>query len=151
LKLIFWYYEKNCLRRKCKMKKRNLASIFAILGIILTTFNFSITANAAGYGNFATQNLVGGDDKGYEFSITFVAEGYTASEQEKFITEASNYANYLKTVSPFSEFNGYINVHAVKVISNQSGIGTTEKDTFFRAYLLGSDCKIKCSGNATYG
>ncbi|MDD2995262.1 MAG: M64 family metallopeptidase [Paludibacter sp.] len=60
--------------------------------------------------------------------IVVIAEGYTASEQEKFFSDATRLADQLFTHEPFIKHRNRINVYAVAAISEQSGISMPHKD-----------------------
>ncbi|WP_053991714.1 M64 family metallopeptidase [Mangrovimonas sp. TPBH4] len=55
--------------------------------------------------------------------INFVVmgDGYTGEEQDQFITDVTNFSNFLFSQSPFLEYEDYFNLYAIKVISNESG------------------------------
>jgi hypothetical protein len=75
----------------------------------------------------------GGDDANCAV-VTFMGDGFTASQQGTFETEARKVANFFLKDYPFYEFNDAINIYAIKVISNQSGVGsspTATVDNFF--------------------
>jgi hypothetical protein len=63
--------------------------------------------------------LEGNNDK--RINLVFMGDGYTALEQDQFITDATNFSNSLFGQSPFNEYTAYFNVYAIKVISNESG------------------------------
>jgi hypothetical protein len=54
-------------------------------------------------------------------NMVILADGYTSGEQAKFITDATTISNAFFNTSPYKEYKNYINVLAIKVISNQSG------------------------------
>lgn len=82
-------------------------------------------------------------------NLVFMGDGYTATELDQFITDATNFSNSLFSQSPFDAYSDYFNVYAIKVISNESGadhpgtgstseetnwpVPTTNVDTFFNA------------------
>ena len=57
-------------------------------------------------------------------SINFVllGDGYTASEQRKFLTSAKNLYNALFRKIPMNKYRKWFNLFAIEVISNESGI-----------------------------
>ena len=55
-------------------------------------------------------------------NLVVLGDGYNASEQEVFMTDATNLIDYLFTVPPFSYYSDYFNVYAIKVISSESGV-----------------------------
>ncbi len=60
-------------------------------------------------------------DIGKRINMVYMGDGYTISEQEKFITDVNNANAVLFSTSPYSEYAGFFNVFAIKVISNESG------------------------------
>lgn len=91
--------------------------------------------------------ISGDDDK--LINLVIMGDGYTASQQNEFISNATTFSNNLFSQSPFKEYSNYFNVHAIKVISNESGadhpgtgnpvneadwpIPTMNVDTFFNS------------------
>ena len=79
--------------------------------------------------------------------LVIVAEGYTAAERDKFLSDANAFTSYMLAVSgtnstlndPFGTYASLVNASAVFVASNQSGYSTETAtvDTAFgaRAYL----------------
>lgn len=55
-------------------------------------------------------------------NLVYLADGYTAAEQAKFIADVINMNDKLFNTIPFKEYKNYFNVFAVKVISAESGI-----------------------------
>lgn len=55
-------------------------------------------------------------------NLVYLADGYTSSEQTKFITDVITINNKLFNTIPFKEYKDYFNVFAVRVISGESGI-----------------------------
>lgn len=57
-------------------------------------------------------------------AINFVllGDGYTASEQRKFLTSARNLYNALFKKVPMNKYRRWFNLYAIEVISNESGI-----------------------------
>lgn len=54
-------------------------------------------------------------------NIVLMGDGYTSSEQEKFINDARNAAEGFLNQKPFSVYKDSINIFAVKVVSNVTG------------------------------
>lgn len=86
--------------------------------------------------------------------IVFVAEGYTESEREKFLSDARIFADYILSSSknigrlndPFSKYAKYFNVSALFVASAESGTDQPSKgifvDTYFNSTQYGSDGRL---------
>lgn len=89
--------------------------------------------------------------------LTFLGDGFTETEQDKFISAATSAIDYLlgnpskkiKGCYPFNEFRDYFTVYAIEVISNESGVSrdpvTNKKivDNYFgSSFYGGSDTGI---------
>lgn len=74
-------------------------------------------------------------------TIALVAEGFTASEQDKFVNLAGSAVDLLFQTEPYKTYKDYFNVYLMKAVSKESGASvtngsgtvTTRKDTFFSA------------------
>ncbi len=76
---------------------------------------------------FDVDTLVYNGDVNRYINIAVLGDGYTDAEQGKFISDATNFANYLFNDAPWSHYKKYFNIFAVKVISE--GSGTTHPNT----------------------
>lgn len=65
-------------------------------------------------------------------TIVFTGEGFTADEQDKFEELARQYVEYFRNMEPYKEADLYFNYHTVEAVSDESGIGTEAKDTYFQ-------------------
>ena len=82
--------------------------------------------------------------------VVIVAEGYTAAERSKFISDAKAFTTYMlstdnKTLNdPFATYAALVNAKAVFVASSQSGYDTdtTTVNTAFDARAYGSDGRL---------
>jgi len=54
-------------------------------------------------------------------NLVILGDGYTASEQAKFLTDATTISNKFFQTVPYTEYKNYFNVFAVEAISAQSG------------------------------
>jgi len=54
-------------------------------------------------------------------NIVILGDGYTANQLDTFIFDAKKLSNYLFSQSPWSNYNNYFNVFAIKVISQETG------------------------------
>lgn len=71
-----------------------------------------------------TPHLVYGDKSLADedaFVLLIFGDGFTASEQDSFYTNAQNTADYLMDTSPWDEFKDTIKIYALGVVSNESG------------------------------
>lgn len=62
--------------------------------------------------------------------LVFVAEGYTAAEQDKFVADAKRFTEALFAAPPFTNHRNDFNVWAVEVISEESGTDVSGKGVF---------------------
>ena len=80
--------------------------------------------------------------------LVFLGDGYTSDELAQYQADVQHFTDALFTQPPFSQYQGFFNVHRVDVISQQSGtddhcLGTfvdTALDTGF--YSTGTDCRL---------
>jgi hypothetical protein len=70
---------------------------------------------------FDVDTIAYNGDIGKRINIVYMGDGYTMAEQEKFITDVNNANAVLFSTSPYSEYAGFFNVFAIRVISNESG------------------------------
>ncbi|MGN0202900.1 MAG: M64 family metallopeptidase [Coprococcus sp.] len=90
--------------------------------------------------SFKTSNIVDNNDSRYygassygnNMNVLIYGEGFTEEEQDKFLDLAGKFADEILDAEPFKETKLYFNFTAVNSISNESGIGTEAKDTFFK-------------------
>lgn len=56
-------------------------------------------------------------------NLVLLGDGYTASEQDKFVVDAENITKAFLLTEPYKQYANYLNVFAVKVVSAESGAG----------------------------
>lgn len=83
-------------------------------------------------------------------TIVFSGEGFKADEQDKFEKIAKQYIDYFRNTEPFKEADIYFNYHTVETVSNESGIGSEPKDTYFKL-SYDKNGKIVASEESTQG
>ena len=98
----------------------------------------ALPAPSAGKYSFQYADLVNNGDDADNYCILLMGDGYTASEQDKFLQVAQKIADYFMTRVPFSDsdIKTKINIRAVCVVSNVSGVNendSTPYDTFFQS------------------
>ena len=54
-------------------------------------------------------------------NIVFMGDGYTASEQSQFVSDATSITQYIMSTPPFDAYKNFINVYAIQVPSEESG------------------------------
>lgn len=97
-----------------------------------TSRDFSISFKATAVSNHDTGEYPGAMPYYNNKTIVFTGEGYTAEEQDAFEKKANEFIGYFRNTEPYKEADTYMNYHTVEAVSEQSGIGTEEKDTYFR-------------------
>jgi hypothetical protein len=85
--------------------------------IVFLLFSFFAKAQV-----FEVQPLQYKGDKSKYINIVIMGDGFTATQQDLFITKAKEASEYLLNQSPLSNYKDYFNVYAIKVISKESGL-----------------------------
>lgn len=126
------------------MKK--ITKIFAIMIFMLLCTTISIfAADDGAYVSVDgikmpvyTLQKAGNDNE--NFVILFMGDGFTADEQELFLSKVTKYSDTMMSTDPFSRYADKISVYAVSVISNESGVSVSgnEKDTYFKVEYTNS-------------
>jgi hypothetical protein len=79
--------------------------------------------------NKVTQIQYTGEPSG-KVDLVFLAEGYTATEQDKFVADARRFAESLFQTAPFDEGRKDFNIWAVGLVSEESGTDVSGKGIF---------------------
>jgi hypothetical protein len=61
-------------------------------------------------------------DKSKYINIVIMGDGFTATQQDLFMTKAREASDYLLKQTPLSNYKDFFNVYAIKVISRESGV-----------------------------
>jgi hypothetical protein len=61
-------------------------------------------------------------DPAKRFNVVIVGDGYTAAEMPKFREHVDRHVNVLLTLEPFKTYRSYLNIYAVEVPSQESGV-----------------------------
>jgi hypothetical protein len=72
--------------------------------------------------DFATRTIVSTGPSENRLDLVFLGDGYRESEMGKYRDDVRAVADYMLSLEPFRGFRSMINIHAVEVISNESGI-----------------------------
>ena len=64
--------------------------------------------------------------------VTFMGCGFTATQQQNFLSNAESMTQFLLGMHPFNLFSHRFNVYAIQTISNQSGV-SRDRDTWVAA------------------
>jgi len=69
-------------------------------------------------------------DSNEKVDLVFIAEGYTADQQEKFVADAKRFTEALFATSPYTSHRSDFNVWAVELVSEESGTDISGKGVF---------------------
>lgn len=94
--------------------------------------DYAITFKSTHITNNNTNDYPGAQPYYNNKSIVFTGEGFTADEQEEFEKIAAEYVEYFRNTEPYKEADIYFNYSTVEAISDESGIGTEPKNTYFK-------------------
>ncbi|MCI7124482.1 MAG: M64 family metallopeptidase [Clostridia bacterium] len=94
--------------------------------------DYSISFKATAISNNNNNDYPGAQSYYNNKDVVITGEGFTAAEQDKFEKIAAEYVKYFRSMEPYKEADTYFNYSTVEAVSNESGIGTTPKDTYFK-------------------
>lgn len=105
-----------------------------------------------------SETIIYNGDPVNRIDLVFLGDGYTVNDTSRFRTDVIRNINYLFSISPYSEYPSYFNVHMVKVISAESGADHPEanppiyRNTALGAYYnCGGIARLICANdNAVY-
>lgn len=108
------------------------------------TYSFVINPSEVQTGKLTKTEIINISDNGNcfdKFDLTFLAEGYSENEKEKFINDVNRYLRILLNKAPFNKINNSINISALFSSSKESGVDVPykqiEKETLFGATYNG--------------
>ena len=84
------------------------------------------------------------------FVIVIMGDGYTASQREQFVEDATKKAQGMLTWSPYKEYSDRINIYGIPAVSNESGIsvyGGKSVDTYFHIRVWGKAAVFSNDGD----
>ncbi len=87
---------------------------------------------------YATGDISVGGPAESRIDVVFVAEGYTASQIDKFKQDAKKLADYLVTKEPFTSYKNRFNFRYVASLSEDEGTDEPDKGVFRRTVLNSS-------------
>ncbi|MFF4381701.1 M64 family metallopeptidase [Kitasatospora sp. NPDC001547] len=82
--------------------------------------------------------LVRNGEPATKLDVVVIGDGYTAQEQEKFRTDATQKWQELTSVEPYAAYRGLFNVWAVSAVSPESGVTGDPDQATVRHTALGS-------------
>ena len=71
--------------------------------------------------DFEQKKIVDHGDPSEKVDLVFIAEGYTASEMDKFEKDSKRFVDFLFTQKPFDQYKQNFNIWIVKSVSEESG------------------------------
>lgn len=83
-------------------------------------------------------HIMGDADDTTRINLVILAEGYTASQENKFLTDLQTIADGVFKTTPYKEYASYFNVWGIYVISAEEGADCPpywEKDTYFNVSI----------------
>lgn len=92
-----------------------MKQILLLLSFFITC-SFTLTAQV-----FDVDTIKYNGDVNKYINLVIMGDGYTARQQDTFLTHATNATNHFFTQAPLSNYTNYFNVFAIKVISAESG------------------------------
>ena len=107
------------------------------------SLRFSTTPIHIPRGSVNVETIHDSGDPANRLDLVFVGDGYTAAEIPAYINMVQDRANSILAFSPFDQYQNWISVHRVDVISAESGVdndpenGNIEVDTAMDMYVQG--------------
>ena len=98
------------------------ASVAAALLAAIATPARAQTIPPTGVGSATVVPLQVTGPPANRFNLVIAGDGYTESEQDKFMQQVDKHLNIMWSIEPYKSYRNYINVYAVKIISAESGI-----------------------------
>src|SRR3954465_5188214 len=98
------------------MLRRALVTAIAAVVPFLT----AIPPAQAATGTVVPVRITG--DPAKRFNIVIVGDGYTAAEMPKFLDHVDRHMNVMLSLEPFKSYRSYLNIYAVEVPSQVSGV-----------------------------
>jgi hypothetical protein len=89
------------------------------------------------------QTIINNGDPQNRVDLAVLGDGYTAAEQQKYQNDVQNFLQGFFAQEPFHEYQRYLNVHRIDVISSQSGADHPERNFFVNTAL---DAAYNCGG-----
>lgn len=84
------------------------------------------------------KTLIETGSRSQRINIAILAEGYTASQQAKFETDAANMLNAVLANPYYADYRNFFNAYSIFVASNQSGADHPATNTFVDTYFNGT-------------
>lgn len=112
--------------------------LFPLLVLILLGIGTQLSAHAE-----PTEYIINNGPSENRVDIVVLGDGYTASEMQKYRTDAQQFLQAFFAQDPYREYQAYFNVIRVDVVSNQSGADHPERGSFVDTAL---DATYNCAG-----
>src|SRR4051794_12476902 len=108
--------------RRGLMKRWVLAAACAAVSAFAAAPAGAQTIPSTGVGSATVVPLQVTGPPANRFNLVIAGDGYTESEQDKFMQQVDKHLNIMWSIEPYKSYRNYINVYAIKIISGQSGI-----------------------------
>src|SRR3954447_10454574 len=103
------------------MRKRWLAALLAV-PFIAPSMAHAQTIPSTGVGSATVVPIQVTGPAANRFNLVIAGDGYTESEQDKFMAQVDKHLNVMWSIEPYKSYRNYMNVYAIKIISGDSGI-----------------------------
>src|SRR3954447_11684009 len=105
------------------MRVARMALLFAsLIALAVASPASAQTIPATGVGSATVVPIQVTGPPANRFNLVIAGDGYTESEQDKFMAQVDKHLNVMWSIEPYKSYRNYINVYAVKIISGDSGI-----------------------------
>lgn len=80
--------------------------------------------------NYPVSKILYNGDPATKVDLCFIAEGYTAQEMDKFLSDARRFTDYLFTMAPYNKHKEDFNIWVVESVSEESGTDIPHEDVW---------------------
>src|SRR3954468_10369331 len=108
--------------RRGLMKRWVLAAACAAVSAFAAAPAGAQTIPSTGVGSATVVPLQVTGPPANRFNLVIAGDGYTESEQDKFMQQVDKHLNIMWSIEPYKSYRNYINVYAIKIVSAESGI-----------------------------
>jgi hypothetical protein len=110
--------------------------------VTLATASLSVVIPAAAYAE-SFETIINNGNSQNRLDIAILGDGYTAADAQKYKADVQGFVAAFFNQDPWKEYQRYVNVHRIDVVSNQSGADHPENNAFVDTAL---DAAYNCNG-----